>query len=474
MNSSKIKTAIFWTSIEAVVNIVLSIASLVFIARILTPKEYGYIATAQFISLIIQLVLSMGLSEAIIQKKNLNDIDISSAFIGTVILSIIGGLVCAGVAEVFYFNEFIVRKILLLEIFNILIATLLIVPSALLIKNLKMKSFTRRTLFSRVVFIVVACFLIKSDYGFWSIVYASLAQNVVSLILILFDAKKLMTIKQFNKDSFINLFKFGIFVMLENLLWSALNKIFGILISIFHGAAALGIYSMATKLTDSILGILHTIITKISLPIFSSVQDDRDKLLNFFQNITFSFNIISMVFFSCFAITAGSWIPILLGAKWLVMKEAVQIISIMIAIMFSRRFSGVVVNALGRSKEYLYLSFTAALISLFAVFLTKDYTLEITLLALAIPRIIITIPLGIYLLYKIAGFSFEEQIQPLKYPILGAFLISGMVYIFQKIIIFDNQTLSFLIQVFAGILFYLIFIFYLYKFNKFDFKGNGL
>lgn len=470
MNSSKIKKAIFWTSSEAIINIILSIASLIFIAQILTPTEYGYIATAQFISLTIQLFLSLGLSEAIIQKKDLSDIDISSAFIGTIILSIIGCIVCFCVADFYYYNNLIVKKILIIEIVNIIIATLLIVPTALLIKKLRMKSFTKRTLLSRVVFIASAYYFIKTGYGFWSVVYATLLQNVASFLLIMWDVKKIINIKKFDKESFANLFKFGFFIMLDNLLWNVLNKVFGILISVFHGPAALGIYSMATKLTDSIIGVFNTVITKISLPIFSSVQDDREKLLEYFQKITFSFNIISMTFFSCFALTASDWIPLVLGEKWLVMKEPIQIVSIMIAIMFSRRFSGIVVNALGKSKEYLYLSLTAAIISLFAVLLTREYNLETTLLALAIPRIIITIPLGVYLLYKIAGFSVNEQIKPLKYPIIAAILLVTVVYCVQNFFVSDSILFGFLTQLFVGVIVYFIFLYIIYKYKKFKFN----
>ena len=470
MNSSKIKTAIFWTSSEAILNIILSMASLIFIAHILNPKEYGYIATAQFISLTIQLFLNLGLSEAIIQKKDLSDIDISSACLGTIVLSIIGCIICLFISNFYYYDNLIVKKILIIEIVNIVIATLLIVPTALLIKNLRMKSFTKKTLLSRVVFIASAYYFIKTGYGFWSVVYATLLQNITSFFLIIWDVKKIIKIKKFDKNSFANLFKFGFFIMLDNLLWNVLNKVFGILISIFHGPAALGIYSMATKLTDSIIGVLNTVITKISLPIFSSVQDDREKLLEYFQKITFSFNIISMTLFSCFALTASEWIPLLLGEKWLVMRESIQIISIMIAIMFSRRFSGIVVNALGKSKEYLYLSLTAAIISLFAVLLTREYNLETTLLALAIPRIIITIPLGVYLLYKIAGFSVNEQIKPLKYPIIAAILLVTVVYCVQNFFVSDSILFGFLTQLFVGVIVYFIFLYIIYKYKKFKFN----
>lgn len=69
-NNQKIKTAVIWSSIEAISTVLLSLISIIYLARILHPEDYGNVATAQIISSLIGLVFSFGLTEAIIQKNN--------------------------------------------------------------------------------------------------------------------------------------------------------------------------------------------------------------------------------------------------------------------------------------------------------------------------------------------------------------------------------------------------------------------
>ncbi|QQP86386.1 oligosaccharide flippase family protein [Entomomonas asaccharolytica] len=420
VNTKKIKKATIWSSIETLLSTVLSIFSILFLARVLAPNDYGQIATAQFIVGLLQIILSLGLNEAIIQRKLLVKKDIQTIWTGSIFLSILCCLMCIIIGVYFSFiNNKILSYILYFEAVNSFLFMLSIVPTALLIRDLEMKVFAHRAIISRIVFFIVAIPLAFSNFGLWSIVYANLVQTCIATLLILYASKHLIPRKFFfNKKRFIAITKFGFFVMVENVLWSVVSKVFGLLIAVFHGSAALGFYNMGTKLTDIILNILNTSIIRIALPIFSSIQHDKSKLLYAFQASTYYFNLISLPAFFGMALTSNYWVPVILGEKWIAITPIVQIIAVMYGIMYSRIFVGVAIKALGRSKDFLFLSLTSAIITVCAVFFTRNSELYITLLALAIPRILITYPLGMYLIKKICGFSFLSQIKPIIFPFI--------------------------------------------------------
>ena len=57
--------------------------------RIIEPSEFGLLAMVTVFSGFINIFIDFGLSSSIIQKKNITDIDISVAFITTVVIAFI-------------------------------------------------------------------------------------------------------------------------------------------------------------------------------------------------------------------------------------------------------------------------------------------------------------------------------------------------------------------------------------------------
>ena len=155
----RIKRAALWSSLEALSSLLLGIVSIVFLARLLSPQDYGQIATAQFISALIQLVLSLGLNEAIIQKKILSKNHIASALSGTIVLGIVGFIICILIAIIYYIygNNKNISVILLFEGITTFLALVSIVPIALLMRNLEMRSFAQRSIISKVFFFFNFC-----------------------------------------------------------------------------------------------------------------------------------------------------------------------------------------------------------------------------------------------------------------------------------------------------------------------------
>lgn len=466
MESSKIKSASIWSIIETISASLLGILSILFLAKIVGPGEYGLIATAQFISGLLQIIFSLGLSELIIQKKNIETKHLQIFWSMTVILAIISLIICLIIGLIFVLNnENTISKILFFESFVSFFYILSIVPTAILMKNLKMKSFAVRNIFSRVIFFIFAIPLAFNGFGLWSVVYSNLIQIVVSFLLIFYETRNDFS-RKINLDFYIikKEMHFGYYVMIENLLWSFLTKILGLLIVIFHGTHALGLYNMSTKLTDTVMGILNTAITRLTLPVFSEKQEDEKKLLNIFQASTYYFNMLSMPAFLFLALTSNMWVPLILGEKWNGIVPLIYVLSIMNAIMNTRIFVGVAVKAVGRSKEFLKLSLFSATITLFCLTLTKNLTLLEALIILVFCRVVFTVPYGVYLLRKICNFSIFNQFNSILSPVVITICISVVLFIINSLFDF-NVEYKFFASVFFCAFTYFIFCYILSKRN---------
>lgn len=479
-NNQKIKTAVIWSSIEAISTVLLSLISIIYLARILHPEDYGNVATAQIISSLIGLVFSFGLTEAIIQKKIINESIKETAFSISLIFAI-GALVVSVIILLLLYdlvNNPLIVYIFAFEIVGITTTILALVPTGLLLRELKTSALTKRTLISKFLFFVVAIPLAISGYGVWSIVFANLAQNISSMLLIFLATREYLPKKlSINKIVFKELFLFGFYVMIENIIWSVLSRVFSLLIASFHGTYALGLYNMASRITDSVLAVLSTIINRIALPLFSQVQDDLSKLHSIFYRATKIFNFISMPAFSGMAITAKLWVPLVLGDNWIPVIPILQVICIMNAIIYSRIFVGTAMKAVGQSKRFMILSIISATLSVITVFITKNYSLLDTVGAWAVVRVLITIPIGIYLMYKVLSMGYYNQIRSVLGSSFNTIIMAISLLLLNDSIIFysDGKLLAFIVSMTIGISIYLISSFIISYlsiiFNKVIIKG---
>lgn len=468
VNKETIKKAGFWSALEAFSSILLSALSVIFLARILHPDDYGKIAAAQAIATLLTLILGLGLTEAVIQKKDLTESHKQSVFWGCIALSGIAVVISVGIGICLYhiYDSKIIPIILGFETAGTALTIASILPTALLLKNLEMKAFARRTLIARVMFFAVAIPMALKGYGLWSVVIGNLIQVTLSSILIYTSARKLIPRGfYFNRNDFIDISKFGLYIMIENLLWNVLSRVFGLLILSFHGTYALGLFNMASRLTDAILNVLNTIISRMALPIFSSIQDDRERLIGAFKKITLLFNLVSMPAFIGIAITCNDWSPIILGTKWNDAIPIIQIIATMNAVMFSRIFVGAVMKAVGQSKRFLYLSASSALVTLTTALATFKLSLVQTMTIWSTARILITIPIGIYLMQKIISIKALEQIRPVIIPAIGTSVMYIALFINDQYAFNDifEPIPQFLFEATIGMLFYAITIFFLLK-----------
>ncbi|EPJ7368775.1 oligosaccharide flippase family protein, partial [Pluralibacter gergoviae] len=418
-----IKVAAIWSGIEALSSVALSLISIVYLARILEPTDFGNIAMAQIIAALLGLFFSFGFTEAIIQRKILTSEIKETAFSASILFSLGAIFISFFVWLVlrFYLKNILVSNIFIFEVLGVVFNILSILPTAILLRELKMSSFTKRTLISRLMFFVVSIPLASEGFGVWSVVYGNFSQSIVSMIL-LFIATKNEFPKKLGFDSslFKQLFKFGFYVMAENILWNVLNRVFSLLIAAFHGTYALGLYNIATRITDAVLNVLNTVVSRMALPLFSQVQDDISQLKDIFSKSTRVFNTISMPAFVGMAITCNVWVPIILGENWIDAIPIIQAIAIMYAIMYSRIFVGTAMKAVGQSKRFMILSAISAVLSVITVYLTRNMSLIDTMISWAAIRITITIPIGVYLMTNIIGLSCWNQFRPVTKPVLAS------------------------------------------------------
>jgi teichuronic acid exporter len=414
------RSVVPWAVVDSVGVGLLGFLTLGIMTRVLTPTDFGSVAFAQAIVLMTQLVIALGINEALIQRRPINMLHIDSAFWVSVCLGIIGFLFCAGIGLyfIYFMDQSLVGTILIIEGTACMFTGLNLLPSAMLDRKLRTKAIARRTVLGRLSYCLVAISLAVAHFGVWSIVIAGVVQNLI-LTTIFWRGQKRWPKRRFSMPHAKQLIAFGFPVMLEGALWAFLTRGFNLLIGAIHGLNVLGLVSVAFKATDALSNIVGSVAGRIGLPFFSSMQQDRERLQRAFLKITQMMAFVSTPIFVGLALTAHQWVPLLLGDKW---PDAIPMIVVLCLIWvtsFTRIFVSPYLRALGHPRALLLPGLCASMCTIGAVFVTAGHAPIYIILAWAC-RVAVTYPLGIHLLKKYAGISVSQQLKPLITPLFCA------------------------------------------------------
>lgn len=412
----KLRQVVPWAIVDSLGVGLLGFLTLAIMSRVLTPGDFGSVAFAQAIVLMTQLVIALGINEALIQRRPIDMLHVDSAFWLSLGSGLLGFFFCAAIGLYFIYQmqQTLVGTILIIEGSACLFTGLNLLPSAMLDRKLRTKAIARRTVAGRLTYCIVAIGLALAGFGVWSIVIAGVIQNII-LTIIFWQGQQRWPQRRFSMPHAKQLVAFGFPVMLEGAQWAFLTRGFNLLIGALHGLNILGLISVAFKATDALSNIVGSVAGRIGLPLFSSMQADRERLKRSLMQVTQVMAFVSTPIFVGLALTAQLWVPLLLGDKWSDAIAMIAVICLVWVSSFTRIFVSPYLRALGHPRALLLPGLCASICTIVAVLLTKNHAPIFIILAWSC-RVAVTYPMGLFLLKKYAGISIAQQLNPVLMP----------------------------------------------------------
>ena len=322
-------SGVFWSSISQFFCQVFHFLSIAVLSRILLPADFGVVGMAVIVTGLVIVVNESGLSAAIIQNKGITDVELSTAFwiniaTGTVLCTItilISPLIAA------LFRNHLVQTVISILAPGFIIGAFSITPKAILQKNLEFKRLATVEIAGEVTYGVAAIGLAIGGIGLWSLVIAMLARSLVGTALV-WRVCPWRPSKHFNLQSFSPLFVFGLFILGSLLLTYFTSNLDYFFVGKFHGASALGYYTLAYQLAILPPMKLSLIITRVAFPAFSAIQDDEQRLRRVFTKMTMIISLVIYPIMLILLVVAPELIKLVYSAKWLATILPLQILCI--------------------------------------------------------------------------------------------------------------------------------------------------
>lgn len=264
------------------VRILLQLFSVVVLARLLTPHDYGLIALALVIVGIGEIFRDFGLTSAAVQAPSLSDGQRDNLF------WINSGLGLALAALVFFAAwpivwvsgqpELlgIVQALSIVFVFNGLATQY----RAQLMRSLRFGALAWADVASAAVALGVAVAAALLGAGFWALVFQQLTTALLLLVMLVWFGRWLPG-RYSRRHEIAGLVRFGWHLVATNLITYGAAQVDTILVAAKFGTTPLGFYNRAYQIVMTPLNQIRSPLTNVALPVFSRAQEERDRFNSF-------------------------------------------------------------------------------------------------------------------------------------------------------------------------------------------------
>lgn len=287
------------------------------LARLLKPSDFGLMAMVAVFANMFVLLNDPGLSAAIIQKQDVTEEHLSSAFWANLLEGFVITVLFLALAPLiarFYSKSELTPIIMVLSIM-FTVSSVGMIQSALFSKRMDFRTLAIVEITASILAGAVAIVLAAYGFGVWSLVAQALASTsimTVSLFTISGWKPKFM----FRWPPFRELLSYGLHLMGFNFVNYFIRNLDNMLIGKFLGAVQLGFYDIAYRLLLFPLGSVSQVIGQVMFPALSVIQDDKKAVCFAYTRATRYIGTISFPLMAGLAVLAPQFVRVALGLKW--------------------------------------------------------------------------------------------------------------------------------------------------------------
>lgn len=421
--TNKTLSGFIWAFSERFGEQIIKMAIFVLLARILSVEAFGLVGMLAVFMSISRSLTDSGFGQALIQKKDADQVDFSSVFyINLVVSIVVYGLLylSAPFIATFYGEPILVNLIRVLGL-NFIISGFSLVQVAKLTKEIRFKNLMIAKLPSTLLGGIVGIVSAYTGFGVWSLIFQSLSDTTFYAIQVWIQSKWRPKFV-FDWTRIKSLFDFGGKLMLSGILDKIYSNIYEVVIGRFFSTAQVGFYTQANKIKQLPVQNISSALGRVTYPILSKIQDDEIRLKRAYKKI-----IRQVVFFIA---------PIMIGAlaiaepmfrfvlteKWLPAVPYFQWLCISGLFYPINAYNLNILKVKGRSDLFLKLEIVKKIIGVIGIVIAVQYSV----LALVILRAITaTISFGINSYYSglFINYGIIEQIKDIAMILVSSILV---------------------------------------------------
>jgi len=442
--------AFLWSATERIGQQGVQFVISIILARLLLPEEFGLIAMLTIFMAISQSLINSGFGQALIQKKNSTYVDECSIFYFNILVGFLAaGILCLAAPQIgIFYNQPLLPLLTYALSLNLVINSLGLVQTTLLTKRLDFKTQAKVSMSATVISGSIGVTMAFNGYGVWSLVVQSLSSNLLSTAL-LWSFNSWRPSMIFSFSALRQMFTFGSRLLAAGLLNTLFDNIYLVVIGKLFSPGVLGFYTRAYGLQQLPVANLSNIISRVTFPVFSSVQSDKDRLKRGVRETLSMLVLINFPMMIGLAVVANPLVRVLLTEKWLPCVPFLQLLCVVGMLYPLHVINLNVLNAQGRSDLFFRLEVVKKVLIVIVIIITYRWGI-IAMIYGQIVTSIFSYFLNSYFTGKILNYPVVDQIADLM-PSLIISLIMGTLIYSIKYLGITSSAILLLTQIITGI-----------------------
>lgn len=299
------------------VRMVIQFISVVVLARLLAPEDFGLVASVSPIVAFVGLFQNLGLQQAVIQRKEIAERQLNQVFW----ISTLVGLGCTAVvvalspAVAAFYGDPRMTAIAIAAALPLLLGSLAALPLALMNRHLKFGQLALNDVYAAVAGLLVTATAAYFGMGYWSLVIGPAASAAVALMAAWLSTRWMPGRPEFRIER--DIISFGANLTGFNLVNFFSRNLDNILIGKFSGPVELGYYDRAYKLLLFPLQNITQPLSRVMIPLMSRIQEDKARFRDVYLRTNWLLAMVTMPAIAALTLAAEPAVGILFGEKWL-------------------------------------------------------------------------------------------------------------------------------------------------------------
>ncbi len=366
----KEKTAqgLFWAFLSSGGIQLLNLIIGIFLARLLSPGEYGIVGMLAIFTLLANNLQESGFGVALVNIKDIKHNDYNSVFwfnVGTSILLYLILFFCAPLIAKFFHQPCLVplsRFVFL----GFIIASLCISPNAMLVRALKMKEKAITSLMALVISGTVGVIMAFKGFSYWSLATQQVLYNVVICFGRYYFTRWCPTFKvDFTPVK--QMFTFSYKVLITAVLTTINNNMLTVIFGRLFPAQSVGNFTQANKWNTMANQLVTNTVAQVAQPVLTRVNDEKERQRRVFGKMLRFTAFLSFPAMFGLALVAPQLILVAIGDKWIDSIPLLQILCVSGAFIPIYTVYQNLFLSRGKSDTYMWLSIGQIAIMLAAV-----------------------------------------------------------------------------------------------------------
>lgn len=370
----KVSKGILWGGLNTGVQQLLNLIIGIFLARLLTPADYGMVGILTVFSALAGVLQEGGFISALTNKKDVTSLDYNSVFWFSTTSSIIFYtalfFLAPLISDFYRIPELtpLSRFIFLGFVFS----SLNITPRTILFKNLHVKEIAFITLASLGLAGVIGIVLAYNGAAYWGLAAQTVSYTFL-YTLFTWCLTKWRPKFEFSASPLKKMFGYSSKIVVTNIFSTLNNNLFSVLLGKFYSAGDVGDFNQANKWNTMGYSTINGVVYNVAQPSMATVAEDYERLKRVFRKLLRFTSFVSFPLMFGLSLVSPEFIIITIGEKWFFSSLILQVLCVGGAFApISYLFSNLLLSQ-GRSKPYMWITIFLAIFQIAAVFFSYPY-----------------------------------------------------------------------------------------------------